>query len=202
MPKLHSVKFTQIIMKTNNITIRETIASDFADIMAVIKEAFGYHKEAELTADLLADSTAEPMVSLLAFHGDKPVGHILFTRAYFADRGHQPMMHILAPLAVKPEYQGQGVGGMLIKEGTERLSAKGSHIVFVLGHKDYYPRHGFLPDAGAQGYPAPFPIPEEFKDCWMTMPLSSQGFEVGNGNIACCEAMNKPEHWRDDKEDR
>jgi putative acetyltransferase len=187
-------------MKTNNITIRETEASDFADIMNVIKQAFGYHKEAELTAELLADPTAEPRVSLMAFAGDEPVGHILFTSAYFDGREESPMMHILAPLAVKPEYQRQGVGGMLIRAGVERLRAMGSKIVFVLGHKEYYPRHGFTPDAEAAGYPASFPILEEFKDCWMVQSLGAE--EVGKGRIACCEAMNKPEHWRDDEADR
>ncbi len=186
-------------MKTNNITIRETTAGDFADIISVIKQAFGYHKEAELTADLLADPTAEPRVSLLAFAGDEPVGHILFTRAYFSGQEHSPMMHILAPLAVRPEYQRQGVGGMLIRAGIERLRAMGSQIVFVLGHKEYYPRHGFTPDAEAAGYPAPYAPPVGFEDCWMVQPL---GAEEVRGAIACCEAMNKPEHWRDDEHDR
>ncbi len=189
-------------MNTKNIEIRETTAEDFNDIMAVIQQAFGYHKEAELTADLLADPTAEPMVSLLAFHNNEPAGHILFTRAFFGARSEQPMMHILAPLAVKPGYQRQGVGGVLIGAGIEKLRAMGSQLVFVLGHKEYYPLHGFIPDADGQGYPAPFPIPEEFRDCWMVQPVSPDGFEAGNGAIACCDAMNKPEHWRDDEADR
>lgn len=46
------------------------------------------------------------------------------------------MMHILAPLAVKPEYQRQGIGGMLIKAGIEKLQEKGSNLVFVLGIKN------------------------------------------------------------------
>lgn len=170
--------------------------------MTVIKQAFGYHKEAELTAELLADLTSEPMVSLFAFMGDEPVGHILFTRAYFNERESSPMMHILAPLAVRPEYQRQGVGRMLIKAGIEKLRTMGSHLVFVLGHKEYYPKHGFIPDADGQGYPAPFPIPKEFRDCWMVQPVSPDGFELGKGKVACCDAMNKPEHWRDDEADR
>ncbi len=112
------------------------------------------------------------------------------------------MMHILAPLAVKPDYQRQGVGGMLIHAGIERLRAMGSHLVFVLGHLEYYPRHGFIPDAGGQGYPAPFPIPEEFRNYWMVQPVGPTGFGIGKGRITCCEAMNKPEHWRDDEADR
>jgi putative acetyltransferase len=148
-------------MNSNNIQIRETIANDFDAIMEVEKEAFGYDKEAKLTADLLSDKTGEPMVSLLAFYDDEPVGHILFTRAYFSEQTEQPLMHILAPLAIKPEYQRQGIGGLLIKAGIEKLQAIGSHIVFVLGHEEYYPKYGFILDADSLGYPAPYPIPED-----------------------------------------
>lgn len=116
-----------------NIQIRETNTDDFDSIMTVEKQAFGYDKEAQLVADLLADKTAEPMVSLLAFYKGEAVGHILFTRAYFDGQGALQMMHILAPLAVKPEYQRQGIGGMLIRAGIERLQEKGSCLVFVLG---------------------------------------------------------------------
>lgn len=119
-----------------NIQIRETNTDDFDSIMTVEKQAFGYDKEAQLVADLLADKTAEPMVSLLAFYKGEAVGHILFTRAYFDGQGALQMMHILAPLAVKPEYQRQGIGGMLIRAGIERLQEKGSCLVFVLGHKN------------------------------------------------------------------
>ncbi len=189
-------------MNINHIQIRETTAADFDEIIRVERQAFGYDKEADFTADLLADPTAEPMLSLLAFAGDRAVGHILFTRARFERQEHSPMMHILAPLAVQPDHQRQGIGGMLIREGIQRLRAMGSHIVFVLGHKEYYPRHGFLPDADGHGYPAPFPILEENRDCWMVQPIGPEGVAIGKGQIACCEAMHKPEHWRNDEADR
>ncbi|WP_291587945.1 GNAT family N-acetyltransferase [Bacteroides sp.] len=190
------------MIKSKDIQIRETNANDFDDIMTVEKQAFGYDKEAKLVADLLADTTAEPIVSLLAFHKDKAVGHILFTRAYFENQKVQPMMHILAPLAVKPEYQRQGIGGMLIQAGIEKLRQKGSSLVFVLGHKEYYPKYGFIPDAARLGYPAPYPILEEFCDYWMVQPISSKGFGIGKGKIKCSDELNKPEHWRDDESDR
>lgn len=186
----------------NNIQIRETNTADFNDIMAVEKQAFGYDKEAKLVADLLADKTADPIVSLLAFYGDEAIGHILFTRTYFDNQETQPMMHILAPLAVKPEYQRQGIGGMLIRAGIEALRKKGSNLVFVLGHKEYYPKFGFLPDAAKAGYPAPYPIAEEYSDYWMVLPIGPKGFEAGKGKIKCCDELNKPEHWRDDESDR
>ena len=186
----------------NTIQIRETNTNDFNDIMTVEKQAFGYDKEAQLVAELLADKTAEPLVSLLAFYQGEAIGHILFTRAYFDNQEAQPMMHILAPLAVKPEYQRQGIGGMLIRAGIEKLREKGSNLVFVLGHLTYYPTYGFIPDAAKLGYPAPYPIAEEYSDYWMVQAISPKGFETGKGKIRCCDELNRPEHWRDDESDR
>lgn len=190
------------MINLNDIQVRETNTDDFNNIMIVEKQAFGYNKEAKLVADLLVDRSAEPMVSLLAFHKNEAVGHILFTRAYFDNQEAQPMMHILAPLAVKPEYQKQGIGGMLIQAGIEELQKKGSTLVFVLGHKEYYPKYGFIPNALGLGYPAPYPILEEYSDCWMVHAISPKGFEIGKGKIRCSDELNKPEHWRDDESDR
>lgn len=190
------------MIHSNNIQIRETNAEDIHDILEVEEQAFGYDKEARLVAELLADHTAEPVVSLLAFSEGKAVGHILFTRAYFDEGQNQPVMHILAPLAVKPEYQRQGIGGMLIKAGIGKLREKGSNLVFVLGHKDYYPKYGFIPHATQAGYPAPYLIPEEYSDCWMVQEVGEKGFEAGKGKIKCSDVLNRPEHWRDDESDR
>lgn len=180
--------------------IRETTAEDFNDIMDVEKQAFGYDKEAKLVAELLADKSAEPILSLLAFDNDRAIGHILFTRAYFEAEQEQPMMHILAPLAVKPEYQRQGIGGLLIKEGLRLLQERGSNLIFVLGHKEYYPKYGFIPHAARLGYPAPYLIPEG--EYWMVQPTSPVGFEIGKGKIRCSDVLNRPEHWRDEESDR
>ncbi len=185
-------------MNTQNIKIRKTTIADHNTIMTVEEQAFGYIKEANLTADLLSDSTAEPIVSLLAFDNENAVGHILFTRVYLNEMSkYQPLMHILAPLAVIPEYQKQGIGGMLIQEGMNQLKEMGSQMVFVLGHIDYYPRHDFIPDAGKLGYEAPFPIPEEFADAWMFQTINSTEFTIPKGKIVCANALNKPEHWRE-----
>ena len=189
-------------MKLENIEIRESKSEDFNDIMEVEKLAFGYDKEAHLVADLLADESAEPMLSLLAFYKNEAIGHILFTKAYFDGQEKQPLMHILAPLAVKPEYQKKGVGGMLIKKGIEILREMGSKMVFVLGHKEYYPKYGFQPYATQLGFPAPFPILEEYSEYWMLQPISSDGMEIGKGKVICADILNKPEHWRDDDADK
>jgi len=182
------------VINLKDIQLRETTASDLNDIIKVETLAFGYEKEAILTSELLSDKTAEPIISLLAFHNDKAVGHILFTKAYGADN---TMMHILAPLAIVPEYQRLGIGGMLINEGLRLLKQLGSEIVFVLGHKEYYPKYGFQPGAESFGFPAPYDIPEKYADYWMYQVIADKEFGAVKGKIRCADALNKPEHWRE-----
>lgn len=113
-------------MTNHNFTFHITSERDADDIREVETRAFGFSKEADLVAALLNDESAHPSLSLLAKHNGKAVGHILFTLATFKGESDSPMMHILAPLAVVPEYQGVGVGGLLIQRGIEHLKAAGS----------------------------------------------------------------------------
>ncbi len=191
------VLITFTTMTLTNIQIRETNVNDFKDIMEVETKAFGGPDEAKLTVDLLSDPSAEPVLSLLAFHGGEAIGHILFTRAYMNGVENQPMIHILAPLAVIPEFQKQGVGGKLIKAGLEILKERGTELVFVLGHIEYYPRYGFINDAKNLGFPAPYSIPEEVKDAWMIQSLVADGLKKYRGEIRCADEMNKEEYWRE-----
>lgn len=183
-------------MKQHDLTLHITTSCDASDIREVETRAFGFDKEANLAADLLGDETARPALSLLARNNGKAVGHILFTRATFKGQSHSPLMHILAPLAVIPEYQGMGVGKLLIRRGIEQLQAMGCRMVFVLGHAEYYPRHGFEPCAGDKGYYAPYPIPERLKACWMMQSLSAEPLNR-IGEVQCAQALMRPEHWRE-----
>lgn len=184
-------------MTIQDIYIREAGNEDFNDIMTVEQRAFNSHEEAELTAGLLNDETSEPMISMLAFHNSKAVGHILFTRAIIKDANEQKLMHILAPLAVIPEYQKKGIGGLLIRKGMKRLKEMGSKVVFVLGHESYYPRHGFIPDAKSFGYPAPYPIPEIHKNAWMVQYLTEDKSLLPKGTVLCARAMDREDCWRE-----
>lgn len=197
-PIQHVVAKSYNKMTKMNIQIRETIGKDFNDIMMVEERAFGFEKEAKLTADLLNDKTAEPILSLLAFHNKKAIGHILFTRVYINSMNtKQPLIHILAPLAIIPEYQKQGIGGSLINEGLKKLKDMGSEMVFVLGHMEYYPKFGFIPDAKKLGFTTPYPIPDEYANAWMVQSLNSKGFVIDKGNVICSNELNKAEHWRE-----
>lgn len=174
--------------------IGEASSADLEDVLSVEREAFGEDAEANLVCDLLNDPSARPLLSLLARDGGRPVGHILFTAARLEGAPRDVSAAILAPLAVVPEAQLRGIGGSLIEHGIDRLLDSGVELVFVLGHPGYYPRHGFEP-ASRLGLAAPYPIAPE--DAWMVRALRPGVLGCVRGTIACAEAMNRPEYWRE-----
>jgi len=176
--------------------IREAVETDLNDVLQIERLAFGYEKEADLVRGLLYDLSAKPVLSLLAFQKNRALGHILFTTAQLSGSQDSASIVILAPLAIVPDAQKQGIGGKLIEKGLELLSKSGVDLVFVLGHPEYYPRYGFKP-AGDLGFEAPYPIPDVHANAWMVQALRSGLIGSVSGKVICADALNKPEHWRE-----
>jgi putative acetyltransferase len=179
--------------------IRTATESDKQEILLVEKTAFGGDKGdeiANLVGGLLGDPSAVPRLSLLAVDGNRAVGHILFTKAEITGSDPSISAAILAPLAVDPAVQSEGVGGLLIREGLKRLSEAGVELVFVLGHPGYYPKLGFQ-TASVLGFEAPYPIPEKDAGAWMVQELRSGVIGNISGRVKCCDALDQPEHWRE-----
>lgn len=185
--------------------IRETTPQDEPEVAALIQTAFRPEEGAEvarLALDLLRDPTAHPLVSLAAEAAEGLVGCILFTHARIRNDRTGRTASILAPLAVHPRRQRQGVGAALVKAGLNELSARKVDWVFVFGSPDYYGRFGFLP-ARERGLETPHPIPDAFADAWMvkttaeTAPLAavSNGRDLQSSVVDCAETLNHPRHW-------
>ncbi|MBN1632463.1 MAG: N-acetyltransferase [Thermoleophilia bacterium] len=176
--------------------IRQAADPDLSEVIRVERSAFGQDDEAELVEALLGDPTAWPCLSLLARKGGRVVGHVLFTAGWLKEAPGAAVVALLAPLAVVPGSQRQGVGGALIARGLELLRESGVDLVFVLGHPTYYPRHGFEP-AGRLGFEAPFPIPEKDAGAWMVQALHPGVIGQVRGTFVCADALNRPEYWRE-----
>lgn len=178
------------------IEFREASDQDMSALLAVHRDAFGRDEEADLVTALVNDPSARPLLSLIACDGDTVLGHILFTRALLSTSTRAVSASILAPLAVAPHAQGQGIGGRLINEGLTRLSRSGVELVFVLGHPYYYANHGFKP-AAPLGLTAPYPIPEKNADAWMVRALKKNVVASLSAQVVCANALDKPEYWRE-----
>jgi predicted N-acetyltransferase YhbS len=179
--------------------IRESCLSDRPLIESVHMQAFGEQQGGEIAAlvhELCDDTTAAPILSLVAVENERIIGHVLFTKATLRQASKNISARILAPLAVVPDAQKKGIGGMLIEEGLDQLKKAGTGLVFVLGHPGYYPRFGFTP-AGALGFEAPHPVPEKHAAAWMVHALRPGIIGSVQGTVQCSEVLNRPGHWRE-----
>ena len=125
------------------ITIREEQPQDIKAIHKVNKLAFGQTLEASLVDKLRQN--CDDLLSLVALIQNRIVGHILFSPAVIESPQRTIHGMALAPMAVLPEYQLQGIGSKLVQTGIENLKKREYPFIIVLGHAEYYPRFGFEP---------------------------------------------------------
>ena len=128
------------------LSIRQEAAGDFAAIREVNEQAFGRAEEADIV-DKLRDSGSS-VLSLVATRDDGVVGHIQFSRVTIEHDGGVIERVGLAPRAVLPDYQSQGIGSALVEAGIKALGYRSYPFMVVLGHPDYYPRFGFETASG------------------------------------------------------
>ncbi|MGM0432381.1 MAG: GNAT family N-acetyltransferase [Spirochaetota bacterium] len=185
-------------------SVRQSNEKDIPSLLDVHLQAFGTSEGPEivdLVSQLFEDTSAYPLLSLVADRQGSIVGHVLFSAAELVPEPspeileHTPSVRILAPLAVLPQKQSNGIGGLLIEQGLNQLKNKGVELVCVLGHPTYYRRFGFKP-ALALGFRAPHPIAPAETDAWMIQELKPGIISQFQGFIRCSDTLGHPRYWR------
>jgi putative acetyltransferase len=125
------------------LTIRPEKPQDSRQVHALNEQAFGGAVEAELV-DKLQEACPD-VQSLVPEDDGGIVGHIFFSPVAIDDAERKTHGVGLAPMAVRPDRQRQGIGSALVGRGLEILRGRGCPFVIVVGHPDYYPRFGFEP---------------------------------------------------------
>lgn len=148
------------------IGVREEQPRDRSAIREVNIRAFGQPEEADIV-DRLRQNCTE-LLSLVAIRQDRVVGHILFSPVRIEGENRAVHGMGLAPMAVLPEYQGQGIGSELVRTGIASLESRRCPFVVVLGDAQYYPRFGFEP-ASLRGIRCEWDVPDQ---AFMTLVLS------------------------------
>ena len=142
------------------IKIRPERENEYEKVRKLIIEAFGQADEADLVDILRESEDFIPELSLVAIEDKVVVGHILFSPLKIETSEDEIPILILAPIAVQPTFQNQGIGSELLKRGLEECKRLGYKIVVVVGHPNYYPRFGFV-SARAKGLETSLEVPDE-----------------------------------------
>jgi putative acetyltransferase len=167
--------------------IRPEKEEDYAAIFEVNKLAFGGEEEAELVDALRKLDDFIPKLSIVALEDEQVIGHILLTPIIIETKGGSIPALALAPIAVHPEFQNQGIGSELIKKGLEKCKELRHEIVVVLGHPLYYPRFGFG-NAKEKGIKAPFEVADE---AFMVIELVNNALEGVKGTVKYPKPFNR-----------
>jgi putative acetyltransferase len=153
-----------------NLFIRPEQPKDIQTIHALVASAFPTDAEARLVDSLRANGKA--IYSFVAVNEDDEVlGHIMYSPVTTP----LPSNGLgLAPVAVKPEFQNQGVGSKLIRASLIEVKADGYDFIVLLGSPAYYQRFGFQA-ASAFGLQNEYGVDEEF----MILNLSERELPKG-----------------------
>ncbi|ASK30237.1 GNAT family N-acetyltransferase [Chryseobacterium sp. T16E-39] len=164
--------------------IRQEQEKDYPQVFKVVEKAFeniehSDHQEQFLVEKLRKSDAFIPELSIVAEIDNEIVGHILFTKLSVKNDSSSFITLALAPISVKPGYQGQGIGGQLINYGHEMAKKLGYESVILIGHENYYPRFGYQKTTDF-GISFPFDLPEENG---MALELVPDGLKNVNGMV-------------------
>lgn len=120
--------------------IKKVTPEYHAKVYALLRAAFvGSEDEAQLVQQLHEKGRA--LHEWVCLHTNKAIAYIAFSNAY---QGRQVCGLHLAPMAVAPAFQKQGVGAELLRFALRQEAIK-QQPLFVLGPPAYYSKFGFEP---------------------------------------------------------
>lgn len=145
--------------------IRPETAADYAALARLNILAFHERIDESHLVSLVRQRRAyDPDLCLVAELDGPIAGHIMFNPMRIRLMGQTLDAVNLAPVAVLPGYQRQGIGRALIEAGHKVVRDKGYGVSLLLGHTDYYPKFGYVMglfgmasvevDSEAEGAPA------------------------------------------------
>lgn len=164
-------------------TILQETKADHDAVYSLIFNAFELAKhrdgtEQDLVVRLRQSPAFIPELSLIAEDDGQIVGYVLLTKIKIGNSTELA----LAPLAVSPSHQGQGIGGQLIKTAHTIAKQLGYHYSVLLGEPKYYQRFGYVP-AHQFGIVVPFDVPDGYYMAYALQdnPKTVQGIVVYDG---------------------
>ena len=120
--------------------IRKLTPENHPKVSALLRQAFPDSKYEMQLVDNLRNNK-KTVHEWVCIHINRVIAYIGFSNAY---NGPDVCGLHLAPLAVKPEFQNQGIGSELLRFALRQDVIK-ENTIFVLGDPGFYMKFGFKP---------------------------------------------------------
>lgn len=175
-----------------SITIRPEIEKDYFETEYITREAFWdvYHPgcmEHLVLHNLREVPAFVHELDFVACVGVRIVGNVVCSKAKVINDAEQEYEVLcMGPLSVLPEYQGKGIGSLLIKTTVKKAQELGYKGIVIYGNPDYYHRFGFV---NAEKFGIKTSTGENF-DYFMALELSEGSLQGITGNFYEDEAFN------------
>ncbi len=131
-----------------DIIIREETQKEYHKVEEVALRAFWnkYHlgcNEHLVVHKARKSDVYVPQISRIAEINGEIVGVICYMKARLQNGDREKEILTFGPLCVLPEWQGCGVGGVLLEKTLELAKQQGFEGAVIFGEPEYYPLHGF-----------------------------------------------------------
>lgn len=123
-------------------TTRSVTPADLTAISELHAKVFGPGRFTRTAYRIREGTPAASRYCRAALLGDRLIAAVRFTPITIG--GAQGAL-LLGPLAVHPDFAGQGFGKRLIGEAMDAARADGVRLVLLVGDEPYYGRFGFHP---------------------------------------------------------
>ncbi|WP_084493005.1 GNAT family N-acetyltransferase [Lacrimispora indolis] len=154
--KLYDIRvWREKILHRENIRLRQENASDYRIVEELTREAFWNHHVPGCNEHYLVHIMRESQsfikeLDIVAAENEKIVGNIMYTKAtILCDNGDNYPVISFGPISVLPEFQGQGIGRLLIEHTKQLAKELGCKAILIYGDPSYYSKFGFV---GAETY--------------------------------------------------
>ena len=167
---------------TSKLKIRESLPSDDDGIEQLYADAFPNEDLSALVREIL--HLGQGVLSLVAICENGIAGHVCFT--FCQIERQKEKVALLAPLAVTPNLQKQGIGSALVRTGFKEIEKSKIAYVLVLGDPDFYARFGFKAEDKVT---TPYPLPMEWRGAW-------QSIKLADTDVSYRGRLSVPKPWR------
>ena len=142
-----------------------------------------------LTSELSSGTDNQEIVCFGTYEEESIIGSIFFTRLRFKET---IQVYMLAPVAVRKEHQGKGVGQALINFGLNELKNRSVAVAITYGDPSYYSKVGFraLSESVIQA-----PLKLSMPEGWLGQSLTGEPIPTIKERPTCVKEFNDPAYW-------